>query len=143
MARIKIDLPEKIISVVNIPLRITDINYGNHLGNDALVGIIHEARVLWLHQMGYTEFDIEKKSIIMSDLAVKYLNESHYGDNLNISISIGEISSAGFEMYYHIETKRNEQLITIAKAKTGIVFYNYTEKKVCTIPETFKAKITW
>ena len=63
MARIKIDLPEKIISVVNIPLRITDINYGNHLGNDALVGIIHEARVLWLHQMGYTEFDIEKKSI--------------------------------------------------------------------------------
>ncbi len=141
MARIKIDLPEKIISVVNIPLRITDINYGNHLGNDALVGIIHEARVLWLHQMGYTEFDIEKKSIIMSDLAVKYLNESHYGDNLIISISIGEISSAGFEMYYHIETKRNEQLITIAKAKTGIVFYNYPEKKVCTIPETFKAKI--
>ncbi len=142
MARIKIDLPEKIISVVNIPLRITDINYGKHLGNDALVGIIHEARVLWLHQLGYTEFDIEKKSIIMSDLAVKYINESHYGDNLIISIYIGEISSAGFEMYYHIETKRNEQLITIAKAKTGIVFYNYNEKKVCTIPETFKAKIT-
>jgi acyl-CoA thioesterase FadM len=142
MARIKIDLPKKIISVVNIPLRITDINYGKHLGNDALVGIIHEARVLWLHQLGYTEFDIEKKSIIMSDLAVKYINESHYGDNLIISIYIGEISSAGFEMYYHIETKRNEQLITIAKAKTGIVFYNYNEKKVCTIPETFKVKIT-
>lgn len=141
MSRIKIEYPEKILETLCIPVRITDVNYGNHMGNDALVGIIHEARVQWLDKMGYTEMNIEGASIIMSDLAVCYLNESYYGDNLQISIAIGEFSSAGFELFYLIETIREEKKITIAKAKTGIVFYDYKSRKIATIPENFKIKI--
>ena len=118
MARIKIEFPEKILESLCIPVRITDVNYGNHIGNDALVSIIHEARVQWLNKLGYTEMNIEGVSIIMSDLAVCYLSESFYGDNLQISIAIGEFSSAGFELFYLIETIREEKKITIAKAKT-------------------------
>lgn len=47
MARVKLNIPENIISVIIIPVRINDINYGNHVGNDAFVSIIHEARVQW------------------------------------------------------------------------------------------------
>ena len=55
MARIKLTVPEKnILTAVLIPVRIGDINYGNHLGNDAFVSIIHEARVQWLRQNNYT-----------------------------------------------------------------------------------------
>ena len=142
MARIKIEIPEKIHDRLRISVRITDVNYGNHMGNDALVGIIHEARVQWLDKMGYNEMNIEGASIIMSDLAVCYLSESFYGDQLDISIAIGEISSAGFELYYLIETVREEKKITIAKAKTGIVFYDYKAKKIATIPDNFKSRIT-
>ena len=142
MARIKIEIPEKIHERLSISVRITDVNYGNHMGNDALVGIIHEARVQWLDKMGYNEMNIEGASIIMSDLAVCYLSESFYGDQLDISIAIGELSTAGFELYYLIETIREEKKITIAKAKTGIVFYDYKAKKIATIPDNFKSRIT-
>jgi len=54
MARIKIDIPEKVMATFPIPVRIADINYGNHVGNDAFVSIIHEARMQWIRQYGYT-----------------------------------------------------------------------------------------
>jgi acyl-CoA thioesterase FadM len=141
MARIKIEIPEKVHDRLCIPVRITDVNYGNHMGNDALVGIIHEARVQWLDKMGYNEMNIEGASIILSDLAVCYLSESFYGDKLEISIAIGDFTTAGFELYYLIETIREAEKITIAKAKTGIVFYDYKVKKIAAIPGDFKTKI--
>ncbi|MCU0364969.1 MAG: hypothetical protein MUE93_04775 [Ignavibacteriaceae bacterium] len=40
MPRIKIETPDKFIFSTEIPIRITDINYGGHLGNDSLLSII-------------------------------------------------------------------------------------------------------
>lgn len=139
MARIKIEFPDNTIGKVIIPVRITDINYGNHLGNDALVSIIHEARVSWLTRLGYSELNIEGASLIMSDLAVSYLNECFYGDILHIDIAAGELSSAGFELFYDIHAKREEESIRIARAKTGMVFFDYKKKKITPMPERFKA----
>ncbi len=135
MARIKINIPEKIIASVIIPVRITDINYGNHAGNDALVGIIHEARVQWLSQLGYTELNIEGTGLIMSDLAVEYKNESFYGDLLTITISIGELTAVSFELFYSIVNQQNK---LIANAKTGMVCFNYANKKVVIVPEKLR-----
>jgi acyl-CoA thioesterase FadM len=105
------------------------------------VSIIHEARVSWLKSLGYSELDIEGTSIIMSDLAVSYINESFYGDVLKIKLAVGEFSSAGFELFYNITTTRDVREIQIAKAKTGIVFYNYEMKKITGVPEKFKSKM--
>ena len=139
MARIKIIIPDNTITSIEIPVRITDINYGNHVGNDSLISILHEARVKWLNQLGYFELDIEGSSIIMNELGVNYLNESFYGDVLNIQLSVGEISTAGFELFYLITTNRNNTTLTIAKAKTGIVFYDYNVKKISPIQAVFKS----
>jgi acyl-CoA thioester hydrolase len=62
MPRIRIDLPEKLITTIKIPVRITDINYGNHVGNNSFVEIIHEARMQFLSQFGFTELDIAGSS---------------------------------------------------------------------------------
>jgi len=137
MARIKLSIPEKKIFTAHIPVRITDINYGDHLGNDALVSIIHEARMQWLASSGYTELRIEGASLIMSDLAVEYKGESFYGDTLTINIAAGEINKISFELYYEITTMRNEKKLLIAHAKTGIVCYDYDAKKVTGIPPAF------
>ena len=135
MARIKINIPEKIIASVIIPVRITDINYGNHTGNDALVGIIHEARVQWLSQLGYTELNIEGTGLILSDLAVEYKNESFYGDQLKVTMYIGELTTVSFELFYSIVNQGNK---LIAKAKTGMVCFNYVNKKVVIVPEKLR-----
>jgi len=138
MARIKITMPGHTIASLIIPVRITDINYGNHLGNDALVSIIHEARVQWLTSNNYSELDIEGIGLIMSDLAVEYISESFYGDDLQIDIFSAELSKVSFELYYAVQTTRNEKTILIAKAKTGMVCYDYGAKKVAPVPEKLK-----
>jgi acyl-CoA thioester hydrolase len=135
MARIKLLMPEKLIASFTIPVRITDINYGNHVGNDSLVGIVHESRVQWLAENGYTELNIEGVGLIMADLAVQYQQESFYGDVLQVDLAAAEITRISFELYYSIRTNRNGQVINIAVAKTGMVCYDYTLSKVVQIPD--------
>lgn len=142
MARVKLIMPGDIITVISVPVRITDINYGDHVGNDSFIAIIHEARMQWLQQHGYTELNIEGAGLILADLVVEFKNESFYGDVVEISIAVAEISKVSFELYYQLITKRNDKLIVLALAKTGMVCYDYTAKKVIAIPSKFKAVLT-
>jgi acyl-CoA thioester hydrolase len=139
MPRIKLEIPPHAIATITIPVRITDINYGNHLGNDAFVAIVHEARVQWLQQHGYTELNIEGTGLILADLAVEFKAESFYGDNIEIIITTGEISKVSFELYYQLFAQRNNTKIVLALAKTGMVSYDYGAKKVIAIPQKLRS----
>lgn len=138
MARIKLEIPEKLIASFQIPVRIADINYGNHVGNDAFVSIIHEARMQWLNQYGYTELKIEGIGLIMSNLAIEFKNESFYGDIIEVKIGVAETARVSFELYYQLFALRKNENILLANAKTGMVCYDYTAKKVASIPEKLK-----
>lgn len=138
MARVKIDIPEKSIFQCSIPVRISDINYGQHLGNDALVRLLHEARVQWLHSLQYTELSIEDVGLIMADLAVMYKSESFYGDLLQVHLYIGETSTVSFELIYEIKNQ-HQQMVAIAK--TGMVCFDYSLKKVTSLPAVFASKL--
>src|ERR1700710_204744 len=107
MPRIRIELPEKCVAVFTIPVRITDINYGNHVGNNSLVEIIHEARMQFLQQYNFTEMNIGGYSLIMSELSVEFKNESFYKDNLEVKLFVGEVSRVSFELFYCITALRN------------------------------------
>jgi acyl-CoA thioester hydrolase len=138
MARIKITLPQKDIASFIIPVRITDINYGNHVGNNAMVEIIHEARMQFLRRYNYTELDAGGTSLIMNELLVEFKNEAFYNDLPEVKIFAGEISKKSFELFYLITVQRSEKQVIIAHAKTGMVCYNYKEKKVELLPEKLK-----
>jgi len=138
MARVKIIIPGNTIATITIRVRIGDINYGNHVGNDAFVAIIHEARIQWLEQNNFTELDIGGAGLIMSDLEVEFKKEGLYGDIIEVELSLGELSKVGFDIYYQLVTYRKEEKIILVKAKTGMVCYDYTNKKVAAVPELFK-----
>ena len=138
MARVKITIPEKWLFDCTIPVRIADINYGQHLGNDALVSMLHEARVQWLQALNYSELNIEGTGLIMADLAVMYKNESFYGDLLLFKLYLGETSAVSFELVYEVINLQQKQ---IAIAKTGMVCFNYALKKVSKLPLPFLQKI--
>lgn len=139
MTRLQLHLPQTLLATISIPVRITDINYGNHVGNNSIVEIIHEARVQFLQQNGFTELDVAGTSLIMSELQVEYKNESFYKDRLDIDLYCGEISKVMFELYYKISTKRDQKTIVIALAKTGMVCYDYNIKKITNLPGELKA----
>lgn len=142
MPRIKLEIPERIIATFKIPVRISDINYGNHVGNDAFVSIIHEARIQWLDQYSYTELSIEGIGLIMGNLLIEFKNESFYGDMIEVKIYIGETTRVAFELYYQLFALRSNETILLATAKTGMVCYDYKSKKVATIPEKLLSILT-
>jgi len=136
MARVKIEIPDKFIFKTEIPIRISDINYGGHLGNDAVLSIAHEARLRFLKHNGFTELDVEGAGIIMTDAAVQYKAEAFHGDVLKVEIGVTDITRSGSDFVYRFENTLNGKIIAVVK--TGIVFYDYKNKKVVSVPETFK-----
>ena len=142
MARIKIDLPESFSFRTSFVVRITDLNYGDHVGNDTVLSFIHEARVRYLQSLGYRELNLEGVGLIMADAALVFKNEIYYGDELLISIRAAEFSRVGFDLIYKMEKKPADQpLITVALVKTAMVCFDYGQKKVVRLPENALIKL--
>ncbi len=141
MARVKLELPEVFSFTTTIPVRITDVNYGNHVGNDAILSIIHEARMQYLRSLGYTEMDFGGAGMIMSDVAIEFKNESFYGETILASVAVGEVSKISFELYYKLEKETDAKKVVIALAKTGMVCYDYELKKIIAIPQAAREKL--
>ena len=72
----------------------------------------------------------------MADVGVVYKSECFYGDTLKISIGTGDYGKSSFEFIYLLQ--KNDTLEEIARAKTGLVFYDYKNKKTVPIPTVFK-----
>lgn len=135
MPRTKIELPGKFFFETIIPIRITDLNYGNHVGNDTILSILHEARIQYLQNFGYGELNFGGVGLIMSDVAIEFKSEVFYGEKIIASVAISEFSKFGFEVFYKLEKENTEKRILVVIAKTGMVCYNYTAKKIASVPE--------
>lgn len=135
MTRVKIEIPDKFIFSTDIPLRVSDINYGGHLGNDSVLSIFHEARIRFLKQFGYSEIDIEGTSIIMTDSVVQYMSQGYYGDILIVELTVDDIQKVGCDFYYRATNKLNGKIVAIGK--TGIAFFDYKKNKLTFVPEKF------
>jgi acyl-CoA thioester hydrolase len=142
MPRIKLELPSVFSFSTKIPVRITDLNYGGHVGNDTMLTFIHEARIQFLKNAGYSELEFAGVGMIMSDVMIEFKNELLYGDEIIASVAIGEFSKVGFDLFYKLEKEQNNTTILVAAAKTGMVCYDYQKKKVVPVPEDAKAKLT-
>jgi acyl-CoA thioesterase FadM len=138
MTRIKLQIPENepLFSTI-IELRITDMNYGGHMGNEVVLVLAHEARMRWLQSIGQSEMNLMGKSIIQADAAVVYQSEGYTGDRIEVLIYVQTSGSSGFEMIYQM--KNLSKTKDLAVVKTGMVFYNYELGKVERIPEGFEA----
>lgn len=139
MARIKIDMPDNYIFSTELPVRISDINYGGHLSNDAMLSIVHEARVRFLSHYHYSELDIEGLGLIMTDSAIVYKAEGFHGDQLQIDVTVGDFNKYGCDIFYLISNKKTA--VEVAHAKTGVVFFDYEKRKVQSVPEAFMNKV--
>jgi len=136
MARIELDIPSHLPFVTRMPVRVTDLNYANHLSNDALLGMAHEARMRWFHHHGYTEIDAEGVSFIMADCAIVYKSEGFYGQELTVSVGVGDYSRVSFDIFYRFELEKKGKVV--AEVKTGLVCFDYDARKVRSVPTALK-----
>jgi acyl-CoA thioester hydrolase len=138
MDRIKLTLPESFSFSTTIKIRITDLNYGGHVGNDVFLSLIQEARQQFLNHHGYGELQFEGVGLIMTDAVIEFKKELNYGDEVTISVTATGFDRLGFDLYYKLEINNS----LAGKAKTGMLCYDYDTKKVAAVPKAAKLKLS-
>ena len=136
MPRIKLVPLKNYRHTFETAVEVTDLNYGNHLGNDTLVGIIHRARVHFLQWLDARENDLGdgKTGILLADIVVNYKGEGFLFDSLAVESSIGELQPKGFRMFHRVTTGAGR---LIALAEVGVAAFDYQKRKVARIPRPF------
>jgi acyl-CoA thioester hydrolase len=142
MNRIKVNLPDQFHFSTQLLIRITDLNYGGHAGNDVFLSLLHEARQQFLLSHGYQELSFAGVGLIMADVVLEYKKELNYGDTIKISVAAADFDKLGFDLFYKIETVSQEGLQLAGRAKTGMICYDYTAKKKVPIPEEAIQKLS-
>src|SRR5680860_1187050 len=134
MARIHLNLPQDFPFSTTIKIRITDLNYGGHVGNDTVLGLMHEARIQFFNSLGYeNEKDgIEGKGVIMTDAALIYKGETFYGETVFVEIAAEDFNKYGFDFVYRLSSKDTGK--EVARGKTGIVCFDYKQRKISRLP---------
>ncbi|VVS95686.1 acyl-CoA thioesterase [Desulfoluna spongiiphila] len=138
MPRMKLALEKEYPFTCEIQVRVGDLNYGGHVGNSEMVGILHDARVALFRAMGVHEGDLGdgKTGIVMDDLIVNFRAEAFLGDILTVGCAFGEVGEAGFRIHYHVTGAGK----TVAVAETGLVAFNYTSRSIAFLPSAFKER---
>lgn len=134
MERIKVSLPDNFTFSTIVNIRITDLNYGGHAGNDVFLSLAHEARVQFLHYHNYEELNFAGTGLIMADAAIEFKRELFYGNEVKISVAATGFDKIGFDIVYLMQVKEGEEWVAAAKVKTGMLCYNYTVKKRVPVP---------
>ncbi|NCD26073.1 MAG: thioesterase [Deltaproteobacteria bacterium] len=138
--RVQIDLPEYWLFRTTLAVRVGDINYGGHLGNDRVLALAQEARVRWLAELGLSEVDVGGVGLIMADAAVTYHREAFMGDELQIALGAADVRRSSFDLVFWFS--RLDDGEEIARVKTGMVCFDYGARKVARLPADFARCLT-
>lgn len=139
MPRIKIELPEHFAFQTELSVRVGDLNYGNHLGNDAVLTLMHEARRRFLAALGIEEIGADGIGFVIADAAVVYRAQAFFGDRLRIEVAAGECASRSCDFFYRVSHAADER--TVAEAKTGAVCFDFRAQKAVAFPPATLAKL--
>lgn len=128
MPRVEVDLPESFFFSTELPIRVADLNYGNHLGNDRVLSLAQEVRVAWLRGHGLGELDVGGAGLILSDAAVVYRAEGRLGMVLQADLGLGEVRTRSVELVHRFTDLASGQ--EIARARTGVLCFDYAARRV-------------
>jgi acyl-CoA thioesterase FadM len=139
MARLQLNFPDdQYYYTTLLTVRATDINAGNHLGNDSMISMISEARACFLFEYGVAETESDGTGIIVTDLATMYRAEAHARDQLLFEVGVMDFNKYGGDIIFRITRPKDKTLV--AMAKQGFVFFNYKTSQVVSMPEEFQGK---
>lgn len=115
MSRLSIDLPELFDFSIELPIVIGNINRGDHLGNEALIGFLNEARIRFLAACGVDELARGDYLFINADLAVIYQSEGRYGEVLRLEVAATQFHKYGCDIVYRVTEAVSGRAIALAK----------------------------
>ena len=135
--RVKIKLSGPKVFSTQITLNVNDMNYGNHMSNERVLVLAHEARLRYLTSLKASELNCFGQSLIMSDAMIEYRGEAFRGDNVTIDVYLSHTHEYGFDLQYdmYVDDK------SIARAKSGLLFFDYEKRKVAKAPQAWNEHV--
>ena len=121
-------------------VRISDINYGGHVANSAVLNFFQDGRIAYLKNLGdYSELDIGGGcGVILPGANVKYRAEMFHDDELLIGVRVSALNRSSFTMEYRVE--RDGEVT--AEGETSLVCFDYQNRKPRRLDKDFKNKIS-
>jgi acyl-CoA thioester hydrolase len=139
MSRIDIQLPDKFPFSTDIPLRRSDINGGRHLAFHMVLSFTEEARSRFWKFLGYSEGNVNDVAVITADAGIIYKKQGFYGQTLKVEVGIAEFHTKGCDVIFRMSNlETGEEMF---RAKTGVLFFNYQQQKVVSVPEDFRTRV--
>ena len=121
-------------------VRVGDINYGGHMGNDKALLLFQDARIKFLSSLGFSEMNIgDEAGIIMNEAHVFYRKEVFLYDKLSVTISVAEVTASSFTLQY--SAVRESDNAEVLQGSTKLIAFNYRKKRIIRVPQTFLSKI--
>lgn len=122
MERVKLDFPaEAVIHRHLLTVRVTDMNYGRHLGHDAVVSLLHEARIQAFAALDLPEWDMHSHPSVVADLAIQYHSEARWPDALLIETAVPEPQGKALIIYQRIYQADSEQLVATSRVNQLLI----------------------
>lgn len=141
MPRIRIERQTVYPHEATISIRVSDLNYGAHLGYDRVLTLAHEIRVRLFSSWGVTELNLgdARTGIVASDAGANYVGEGFAGDRLSVGTRALEIGPVTFRLahrFIHAGTGA-----PLAFAEIGFVAFDYQRRAPGRLPEAFIARL--
>jgi acyl-CoA thioesterase FadM len=141
MSRLNIPIPEKFLFRMERKVGLSDINYAKHLDNVSMVNILHEARLQFLANLGFTESNIYGLGLVVTDLVVDYRSESFANDLLIIDVGVSEFNRYGFDFGLQVSNEALESVVCLGKL--GVVFFDFDKHKITEVPVAFQTLLDY
>lgn len=136
MTRVKVTPPDQFLFSMERRVGISDVNYAKHLDSVAMVNILHEARLQFLADLGFTESNIFGLGMVVTDLGVEYRSESFANDMLIIDVGVSGFNRYGFDIGLQVTNRALETVV--CNAKMGVVFFDFDKHQIAQVPPAFR-----
>jgi acyl-CoA thioesterase FadM len=120
-----------------LQVRVTDLNYGNHLSNDCILSYFHEVRVQWLSHHQLSEQDVGGCGLIMTGTHINYLSQGHLHQQLSLELGVSQIGKARFSLVYKLSDLLKGHIIALGETHMGC--FDYQRQKPTRAPEALLA----
>jgi len=140
MARTRLEEYDSYPWQVELEIRVSDLNYGGHLAYDRLFGLVHEARIRFLEELGVTEMDLGdgKTGLVVADACAVYLGEGRMGDVLVIKTRPVDVTGGSFRLAHRISKKNGDK---VALVETGCAAFDYINRRPTRLPPSLSVKL--
>jgi len=122
MERVSLEFPNAaVIHRHPLTVRVTDMNYGRHLGHDALVSLLHEARMQAFASLDLPEWDMHGYPSVVVDLTVQYQQEARFPDALVIETAVPDPEGKALTVFHRVTKAETGDVVATARVNKLLI----------------------